>query len=345
MNYAEQGQDQDQTPDTAPSTNRPACDPGAVDTLACGTVGLRKQAEVATQNQTKLDLFKTQFETARADYSKARDTATTTVRMAEEQLETIRCQLQSHIDKQLQGRLQQALSTVTEKIEQCTGATTGCCVEDKTFEDGGDGTTSPGDGQGPADPADEISRLAGLIERHQWHTTKAADCFAALITEQTDLPQRATTIKTDLDALEADVVADTRHVDVQRHWARWLVADHRLRAVWQGFPSVRSYVDCLCTAFVVALRGWEAIAKLEGDKARLECEEKARQTVCARLQSDTVGEVLSEYERRWPQEEAQAQAGAAAEPGDRTPVAPTGAAVPPVDHDDAGRSARQTPAG
>ena len=48
------------------------------------------------------------------------------------------------------------------------------------------------------------------------------------------------------------------------------------------------------------LRGWEAIAKLEGTKAALECREGAEATACLHKQTDTVAEVLSEYDKLCP---------------------------------------------
>jgi len=309
MEHAQQAQAE--APETAISANRPSYETGDVDDLACNTKGLRRQAEVAEQNQARLEAFSTQFQTARGDYTQARDAARTAVDQAREQLETIRCQLNPHVDDRLNGRLEQALRAVVREIDACPGGRLGCCVEDTTFEDDAGG--SYGSAQRPSEGTDEISRLAGLIARYQRDTAKAADCFDALIEEQTELPQRATTIKADLDALEAEVIADAQHVQVVRHWARVLVAQHRLDTVWQGFPSVRAYVDCLCTAFVVALRGWEAIARVEGQKATLECYDEARNDRCSRLKSDTVGEVLSEYERRWPPEEPDTGAGGYAE--------------------------------
>jgi len=51
---------------------------------------------------------------------------------------------------------------------------------------------------------------------------------------------------------------------------------------------------------VCTLRGWEAIAKLEGTKATLECREDAEATACLNKQTDTVAEVLSEYDKLCP---------------------------------------------
>jgi len=286
---------------TEPASQRcDDCETGEIDDLACAAKGIQKQSEVTNESLVQLEPFKTQFETARTDYTGARDTAQADILAAWALLDTIREQLRCHVEEETREHLWQALRKVIHDIHECAGEP-GCCVGECHFDPGYTGGDD--DDHGPdsvAAGAEQIARLAGRIERYRKDTKKASDCFAALIKEQADLPARATQYKADLDQLEADVAADAKHQDVVRLWARLLVAKYHLDNIWKGFPTVNSYVDCLCRALVCTLRGWEATARLEGTKAALECREDAEATACLHKQTDTVAEVLSEYDKLCP---------------------------------------------
>ena len=222
---------------TEPASQRcDDCETGEIDDLACAAKGIQKQSEVTNESLVQLEPFKTQFETARTDYTGARDAAQTDILAAWALLDMIREQLRCHVEEETREHLWQALRKVIHDIHECAGEP-GCCVGECHFDPGYTGGDD--DDHGPdsvAAGAEQIARLAGRIERYRKDTKKASDCFAALIKEQADLPARATQYKADLDQLEADVAADAKHQDVVRLWARLLVAKYHLDNVLEGLP-------------------------------------------------------------------------------------------------------------
>ncbi|MFD8410781.1 hypothetical protein ACFV2Q_03260 [Streptomyces sp. NPDC059650] len=48
------------------------------------------------------------------------------------------------------------------------------------------------------------------------------------------------------------------------------------------------------------LKGWQAIAVLEGARVELLCKEETRRRACERKQQETVEEVMAEYARLCP---------------------------------------------
>lgn len=181
------------------------CETGEIDDLACTAKGIQKQAEVTNESLVQLQQFKTQFETARTDYAKTRDTAQADIAAAWAQLHTIRGQLRCHLEEEAREHLWQALRKVIHDIRECAGEP-GCCMGECHFDP--DYTGGDDDDQGDdsvAAGAEQIARLAGRIERYRKDTKKASDCFQALIQEQADLPARAAQYKADLDTLETDV--------------------------------------------------------------------------------------------------------------------------------------------
>ena len=87
-----------------------------------------------------------------------------------------------------------------------------------------------------------------------------------------------------------------------RLYARYLVLSGQLEgdALFGGFASVNAYVDCLCKAMQCSYAAWQAVIELEGRKARLECEERARADECERKQRDILDDILCEYEKCKP---------------------------------------------
>ncbi|GAA2242625.1 MULTISPECIES: hypothetical protein [Kitasatospora] len=70
--------------------------------------------------------------------------------------------------------------------------------------------------------------------------------------------------------------------------------------MWHGFTTVADYVDRLCRELVCILKGWQAIAVLEGAKAGLECQDAARTAACEAKRKHVIDEVLTEYEKLCP---------------------------------------------
>ncbi|WP_406185693.1 hypothetical protein [Streptomyces sp. NBC_01006] len=82
--------------------------------------------------------------------------------------------------------------------------------------------------------------------------------------------------------------------------ARLLVLLRRSAEAWRGFAGVCEFVDCLCKALLCVLKGWQAIAVLEGARAELLCKEETRKAACERKRKETVEEVMAEYTRLCP---------------------------------------------
>jgi hypothetical protein len=258
------------------------CDLGAIDDLACSAKGIKKRAEVMDEFLPRLQEFKDQFDTARADYTKARDDSQADIDAARKQLTSIIDQLKCLLDEDQKKCLEQALKKVFDDIRDCAGDP-GCCIVECDVD-------------AKVDDSETIGGLAGRIEEYRRQTKKAMDCFTSLIQEQTDLPARATTIRAEVAQIGTDIGAtELTPQKAVKLLARARVAQYHLDGVWNGFPSVNSYVDCLCRALVCAHESSEAVAVLEGAKAKKECEEQAKDEACKRKQEQTVDEVMAEY--------------------------------------------------
>src|SRR5262245_8049076 len=85
------------------------CETGEIDELACAAKGIQKLSEVTNESLVQLEPFKTQFETARTDYAKARDTAQADIAAAWALLHTIRGQLRCHVEEEAREHLWQAM--------------------------------------------------------------------------------------------------------------------------------------------------------------------------------------------------------------------------------------------
>jgi hypothetical protein len=269
-----------------PSNDKPKpcgdCDLGAIEDLACSAKRFQKQADVAKESLEKIPGYQTQFGTARSDYQAARDAVQADVAAAKKQLEDVLGQLKCRLDDDKEHCLEEALDKVIAAIRECAGVP-GCCAGPCEFD---------------ADPGDDTAAaLSGRIEQYRRDVKKSMDCFETLIAEQTELKTRATKIKADVAAIATDLAADVPGKDWARLYARALVAQWQLRPaqLWKGFPTVNDYVDCLCTALTCALKGWEAIAILEGIKAEMDCKAEAAAAACVKKQQDIVGEVMREY--------------------------------------------------
>jgi hypothetical protein len=258
------------------------CDLEAVEDQACSAKRFQKQADVANESLAQLTEFKTKFGTARNDYQAARDAAQADIAAARTQLKDVLGQLRCRLDDHTEECLKDARDKVVDQIRECAGEP-GCCVGECEFD------SSPGD--------DDAAALSGRIERYRREVKKASECFKSLIAEQAALPVRAKALRDAVAAIAAEVAAENPAKDWARLYARALVARWQLRKeqLWQGFPTVNAYVDCLCAALTCALKGWEAIAILEGTKAEMDCKAEAADAACKKKQENIVDEVMREY--------------------------------------------------
>ncbi|KJK59267.1 hypothetical protein [Saccharothrix sp. ST-888] len=262
------------------------CGLGAITDLNCGATGLSKQAAVTNEVLPTLQGFQNQFGTAKTDYGKARDAAKVDVDAAVGLLDSVHALLRCRIDDEQRSCLEQAVVKVFEEITACTG-TSDCCPPPSCDFD--------------CDPDDDtVEELASRIAKYRNITARYTACFTALIAEQTALPARAAALKADAAQLATDAAAEATARDVVRLYARLLVADRQRKAVWHGFGTVASYVDRLCKELVCILKGWQAIAVLEGAKAGLECQDAAKAAACDAKRQHVVDEVLTEYEKLCP---------------------------------------------
>ncbi|MBA2300996.1 MAG: hypothetical protein H0W08_00015, partial [Acidobacteria bacterium] len=279
---------------TPPPAEQPCtdCDLGAIEDLACSAKRFQKQADVANGSLAALTEARAKFATARADYQAARDIAQANVRTAKTQLadvlETLRCK----IDDSDEDCVKRAFQNVVVAIRACAKEP-GCCA-------------GPGDFDPTWDSDEPLSALVGRIEQYRSDVAVSTDCFAALVKEQTDLPARAAAIKTEVAAIATGLAADSPDKDLVRLFARALVARWQLkqRQVWLGYATVNDYVDCMCTSITNAMKGWEAIAILEGIRAELDCKAAAAAAACEKKQQDIVAEVMAEYVRCCPPDDS-----------------------------------------
>ncbi len=261
------------------------CDVGG---LACTTEMYKKQAEVAERSTQALQGYQEKFASARGDYTKARADAKADVHAAQAKLRDIKDSLKCVLDTDERNCLKASLETVKAAIKECTGTTGGCCVGECSY---------------PSEPTEgeTTSSLAGLIDEFTQEAAKNQACFDALIDLLTSIPAAVADLKAAVAALDADVKADGDK-DLVRLYARYLVLMWKLEgdALFGGFASVNAYVDCLCKAMQCSYAAWQAIIELEGRKARLECEERARADECERKQRDILDDILCEYEKCKP---------------------------------------------
>lgn len=270
---------------TSTSGECAGCDVGG---LACSTEMYKRQAEVAEESTTKLEGYQAKFDSARAGYTKARADAKADVDAAAKKLADIHDTLKCVLDKPERSCLKTSLETVTAAIKECAGTTGGCCVGECSYP------TEPTEGE-------TASSLAGVIAQYRKEAEKNQACFDSLITLLTSIPAAIAELKAAVAQLDADVKAEGDK-DLVRLFARYLVLRSRIEGdgLFGGFASVNAYVDCLCKAMQCSYAAWQAVIELEGRKARLDCEERARTAECQRKQRDILEDILCEYEKCKP---------------------------------------------
>ncbi|MFF3935671.1 hypothetical protein [Streptomyces phaeofaciens] len=262
-----------------------ACDLGAIDDLACSATGIKRQAEKTEQQLARLTEFKDRFNSARADYTKARETAGADAEAAARTLKQVYEQLRCRIGAEDKHCLKRAVRQVFAEIRDCAGGW-GCCADECDCEF----DPSVGD-------EDTVASLAARIARYEAQVEREAACFTGLAGEKDALPQRAAQIKADATQLLADVAGPDAGRNVIRLWAQLLVLRRRLEELYRGFGPVSAYLDCLCKVLLCILKGSSAIAVLEGAKAKLECMDALKKKACDEKQTNSVAEVMEVYER------------------------------------------------
>ena len=274
---------QDGTQTTEPCAD---CTPESVEGLDCIAKRFAKQSEVAGQHFPRLADFKVQFDTARKDYQDARDAVAADLESLTKKLAELEKDVECKLADDKEHCVKKSLRKVKYEIKECSGQT-GCCAGPCEFPS--------------ASSAPSVEELAGLIAKYTRDVAISEKCFGDLIKEKTEIGTRVTALKTEVDAIAAEVAADKAGKDWARLYARVLIAKWRLSGdqLWLGH-SVNSYVDCLCQALDCAGKGWERIVELEGAKAELECRENAAREACKAKKDNILGEVMKEYDKCCP---------------------------------------------
>jgi hypothetical protein len=260
------------------------CDPSGLDTLKCDAEGIKKQAEVTTAAAVKLAERRAKYDAARVKYTQAREDAAKIVEESKDQLTQLLDRLKCTIDdERIVTRLKSAHQAVQAKLEEC-GVSGGCCADGECDFD-----TDIVDV-----PLSELNARRADVGRH---TMQAEKCFDDLIDEPEQLTKRTTAIKEELAKIGEAIGKGERGDALVRLYARLLVVKQWRADVWRGFAGSNDYVDCLCRALTCSLKGWQALAVIEGAIAAGECREKAAEDRCKELQQSLVEELLAEYSK------------------------------------------------
>ena len=260
------------------------CDPSGLDTLKCDAEGIKKQAAVTTEAAAKIAERRTKYDAARAKYTQAHEGAAKIVEGCGVQLNQLLERLKCTIDdERVVARLKRAHLAVQAKLDEC-GGSGGCCADDDCDFD-----TDVTDV-----PLGELNARRADIGRH---TTQAERCFDDLIGEPEELTKRTTAIKEELAKISEAMGKGEQGPALVRLYARLLVVKQWLDDVWRGFSGSNDYVNCLCKALTCSLKGWQALAIIEGAIATAECREESAEDRCKELQQNLVEELLAEYSK------------------------------------------------
>ena len=261
------------------------CDSGAIDDLTCSGKRFQTQAEIIASSLEAITKHREDFSTARSKYQAALDAATAEVSAARKVLgtvikETLLCHVKGHSLECLDQGLVNAIACV----RKCGGAG-GCCAKPCEFDD---------------DPGNETAAaLKGRIEQYRRDVAAASACFADVLGQITALPTRVAALKAEVDAIKQEAEGSTEGKDWARLYARAIVARWEFadEQVYVGFPKADALVDCLCLSLTCIMKGWEAIAVLEGAVAEMDCKAEAAAERCRKRRADMVGEVMCHYDR------------------------------------------------
>lgn len=272
------------TKDDKPQSGQCApCDLEGIDNLVCTAARFQRQAEVISGVAGDLATYRTQYDGAKKAYSSARDASDTEISTIRAELDSLYEQLHCRLPDDKRECLEKARDDVFTEIDECTGPL-GCCVGPCTFDD----TVSD---------ADDVTSLTARIQQYRDATTSNTACYVALIGEPTALAARVAEVKSEVTALSGAVAGGGDATLVVRWYARWLIADKRLEPnrIGNGFASVSTYMDCLCTALKCVSAAWPVIAVLEGAKAELACQDEAKAKACQQKIADTLDSILDTY--------------------------------------------------
>ncbi|MDJ0355307.1 hypothetical protein [Paenarthrobacter sp. PH39-S1] len=261
------------------------CDPKHIDDLQCRMMGIAKQAEYNGPFTVLLDKAKMDYDLTRKDYRQKRHDAQLKVQdlqHAVKQLtERIRCKIEQ---ERVVRNLDKAFVQVVDQLTKCQPEIGCCCSEADCHFDL--------DCQGL--PYDELVKR---IDKYQARTDAAQQCFTTLVGEPAALELRVAARKDDVDKINAVLLEDPATTDLKMVYAQALVAERDVNRVWNGFGDVNEFVECLCCALKCWTNGGGAVSKLLGTKAVRDCRRKAEQDHCARLQSNTVDEIIVIYDK------------------------------------------------
>jgi len=200
-------------------------------------------------------------------YCKARHDATPVVAKIREDLEkaidTLRCLID---DSETIECLDDAWHDVERRLEVCAPRL-GCCVDDEGDFD----TDVSGCG---------IETLKARIAEYEHRTGAAEACFATLLKEPDALTGRVSKLQAEVAGIAEGCDKTT---DRTMLYARALVARRHLEEVWWGYDHPHDYVDCVCLALRISLRGRAALSRLTGELAVRTCLIEARENRCQAL--------------------------------------------------------------
>ena len=261
----------------------PDCRPRVLDWIGCRAEGVK--AEAAYDDQYKDGPSPDKYEAARLEYGTARHDATTVVAEVRNQLTHVTDQVKCIIDdNEVVERLDHAWLDVKQRLEVCEPQL-GCCVDD--------------DDEFDTDIDDYRTEIVKARVAEYEHRTEAAeDCFTKLLGEPGHLTERVANLQAEVAGIASDVGGDSATTDFKRLYARALVAWRHLDEVWWGFDHSHDYVDCLCLALRISLRGRAALSRLTGVLKVRECIHSARNTRCKHLREHMADGIIEEYVRR-----------------------------------------------
>jgi hypothetical protein len=312
---------QTKVPDGYTEPECPQCDLKAIDDLHCEAQRITKEAAATAESSEELATMRTEFEEARTSYLGARADAQTALVVIDGQIESLKssfdCLYNDENKKEVIDCLKASHARVREELRSCGDGPTGCCIN-----------------AGDCEFAEEAppGEIAARIEEYTAKVTKAKACFDALkkepkpVPEPAGLPQRVETLQTAVTTLIADKCSEEG--DWKTLYVRFLkVVDDR-QAIWRGFATVTAYVDCLCLALTCVLKGKKALAKLEGQRAFLTCQDTKKDDRCQALRDHFIEEVIADYERTCGKEPCEPEA-AATDPPQVTQAAEKAASTAP----------------
>jgi hypothetical protein len=272
------------------------CDPKDVLGIECDGERYKKQSEVSQEADAKLKEFKTQYDTARADYSRATRAARNSLKSILEKLDDIESQISCHVPDEIRACLKSAVCDVLDELKECDPVAAGCCAVDLPPETPTSGSEQPGK-SAERTPTKSVELTAAIAELRRV-TTANTECFTRLGREAEQIGKRISDLESDVSSLMNDLKAEDR--SYERLFVRWYIAVRR--AKWSylggGFDNVDEYMDCLCRTLVLIGEGWRRIILLEGERSYQDCTEKAQKATCERKRANIVDDALSRCTRK-----------------------------------------------